>query len=198
MKMSRGFLAVWPLVFLASGCAGTLDRADRAFEEGRLGDAAAEYEAFLLTSEVGPQTHHARFRLAMAYALPTNSVHDEAAALLLLEELSSRGDESPYAQQATLILDLENRARAARKVAREQKLELERVAVQIEEGRLDLELCRCRLADANLLKTSRLAELEALRREVERLTREIADHRWTIYELQEDLEQLKRIDIETP
>jgi len=198
MKTSRGFVAVWILVLLASGCVSTLDRADRSFEKGRLGDAAAEYEAFLLKSEAGPRANHALFRLAMTHALPMSPVHDEAVALTLLADLISHGGNSPYAQQATLILGLENRARSAHEVAEDRRFELERATARLERDILDLEQCRRELANEALLKTSRATKHETLRREVERLTRENRYRRQIIDELRGELEELKRIDIETP
>lgn len=109
-----------------------LARGEEFFAAGDLAAAAAEYETHLADGDGVPGGDLALFRLAMLRLLETSPLHDPAAGSLLLVRLVDVHPGSPYADSASLILDL-------RRDNRRLDSEVDRLLEQLEElRRIDL------------------------------------------------------------
>jgi hypothetical protein len=165
---ARGLLVSLALVALgAAGCASVKSVADREFEAGNYAAAAAAYEEALRSEPAARRDPALRLRLGLAYAMP-GSAHDPARAVEILRSMPALFPKSGAAAQAVLVVPL-----------------LE------EERRLADELAAARL---------QLAALEGALQErdeqAQRLRTTLADTQAQLHRVREELEQLKRIDLQ--
>lgn len=177
MQLSRlSLLLILSLGWL-TGCASSVQRADRFFDERYYTDAAAAYQKVVQEAETkGPSAALERslFRLAMLHFLPQSPVHDPNQGRALLEQLIDRFNAGAYRAQAAVILELDQRERRLRNEAAAQRLHVE----EIEEASSSLG------EDAAGLRST----LSQLRQDIQRLNSEIT-------ECHEQLEKLKAIDL---
>jgi TolA-binding protein len=158
------------LAFIAlamAGCASVKGVADREFEAGNYAAAAAAYEEALRSQPAARRDPDLRLRLGLAYAMPSTA-HDPARAVEVLRDVPTLFPRTPAAAQAVLLVPL---------------LEQER--------RLSDDLASARL---------QLAALEGALKErdeqAQRLRLTLADTQAQLKRVREELEQLKRIDLQ--
>jgi hypothetical protein len=180
MRRCVGILApVWVLAFLAA-CAGVTRRADQLFEQGDLAGAAEAYLSAAARSRTG-LSQRALFREAQAWGLPSSPVRDVARAEGVLGDLLRRFPSGDLAGAARVFL-------ACLRAERKSAAELEEARASLREARIALEAARARGDALETSATERQAELA-------RLQARAAEQERTIHRLQEELEQLKRIDL---
>lgn len=155
------------VAFGMAGCASVKGVADREFEAGNYGAAAAAYEEALRSQPAARRDPDLRLRLGLAYAMP-GSAHDPARAVEVLRVVPTLFPKTPAAAQAALLVPL---------------LEQER-----------------RLADDLASARLQLAALEGALKErdeqAQRLRVTLADTQAQLKRVREELEQLKRIDLQ--
>jgi tetratricopeptide (TPR) repeat protein len=161
-------LASLALIALAMvGCASVKSVADREFEAGNYAAAAAAYEEALRSQPAARRDPDLRLRLGLAYAMPSTA-RDPARAVEVLRDVPALFPRTPAAAQAVLLVPL---------------LEQER--------RLSDDLASARL---------QLAALEGALKErdeqAQRLRLTLADTQAQLKRVREELEQLKRIDLQ--
>ena len=108
------------------------------------------------------------FRLGLAYGLPTSPVHDAPQAIRVLQQLVSRFPQSPYTPQGKVILTLQ-----------EEVQKLNDNIVRGEE--------RLKVQDS---------DVGQLRKKVEKFRADVREREARIRQLNRELEQLKKIDME--
>jgi hypothetical protein len=150
-----------------AGCASVKGVADREFEAGNYAAAAAAYEEALRSQPAARRDPDLRLRLGLAYAM-SGSAHDPARAVEVLRVVPTLFPRTPAAAQAALLVPL---------------LEQER-----------------RLADDLASARLQLAALEGALKErdeqAQRLRVTLADTQAQLKRVREELEQLKRIDLQ--
>jgi hypothetical protein len=171
--------SVCVFAFLAA-CASVTRRADQLFERGDLAGAAEAYQSAAAQSRSG-LSQRALFREAQAWGLPSTPGRDVARAEGVLGELLRRFPSGDLAAAARVFL-------ACLQAERKSAAELEEAKASLREARIALEAARAR---GDALETS-ATEREA---ELARLQARTAEQERTIHRLQEELEQLKRIDL---
>lgn len=184
--------AALALALALGGCLLPEPAGDRLFRAGDLTAAADVYRREIQTGHArGRRRERALYHLGLIHARPDSDLYDPAQARRYLERLLAIEPPSRYAIQAAVILEL-----------------------QIEVSRL-----RTAMADQTSLARLLLAELRELRAEAERvesaatdeqerarrLARRIDELQTTMADLaaelaarEEELERLKRIDLEDP
>jgi tetratricopeptide (TPR) repeat protein len=155
------------IVLGIAGCASVKGVADREFEAGNYAAAAAAYEEALRSQPSARRDPDLRLRLGLAYAMP-GTAHDAARAVEVLRVVPTLFPRTPAAVQAVLLVPL---------------LEQER-----------------RLADDLASARLQLAALEGALKErdeqAQRLRTTLADTQAQLKRVREELEQLKRIDLQ--
>jgi len=172
-----------PVLALAlASCASVPSAADREFTSGNYAAAAAAYEEALRTDPGARGNPTLCLRLGLAYARPGTPAHDPKRAAAVLKDLAARFPKTQEARQAAVLLpqidheaDLETAAAAAATTISELQAALVRSQ---EEGRA-LEASVRGGADQIQHLRAALAEREAQLRRV-----------------RDELEQLKRIDLQ--
>lgn len=167
--IALAFAFVW-----LSGCASSVQQADRFFDDRFYTDAASAYTKIVHESgtKVPPVAlERSLFRLAMLHFLPQSPVYDMERGRELLKELIDRFDSGPYRAQAAVILDLDQRERRLQGEAASRR----RQVAEIEQASSE---------DAAGLRST----AAKLRQDLERVNGEIAECR-------EQLEKLKAIDL---
>ena len=137
-------LVVW-LLILQAGCQKQVARrpplpppdlrqqAERYFDQGDLGSAAAAYQAYLSGHPSGVGTDRVLFRLALTYLFPESPVHDPARARVTLKRLVEEWSNSPYAAQARLMVELEDQLQRARNGLRERESRIRKLTEELEQ-----------------------------------------------------------------
>jgi len=150
-----------------AGCASVKSVADREFEAGNYAAAAAAYEEALRSQPAARRDPDLHLHLGLAYAMPSTA-HDPARAVEVLRDVPSLFPRTPAAAQAVLLVPL---------------LEQER-----------------RLSDDFASARLQLAALEGALKErdeqAQRLRLTLADTQAQLKRVREELEQLKRIDLQ--
>lgn len=176
---------------LALTCATLLLEGDRYFRAGNLVQAEAAYRAYLTGGRTEPDVEaRARYRLGWIYALP-GELHDWDNAVTALETLIRRQPDSVWAQQAEYLLDLHQDREDLAQILedeREQSAFLKREITRIEG---ETEQAETEILDGQENLTSLRQELAASQRSIADLTQQLAER-------QDELERIKRIDLETP
>jgi len=172
----RGSLAAATILAAVTltACASMPTAADRAFDARDYATAAAGYERALAAKPKTAGDDRLRFRLALAYLLPDSPVQDAARAQALLADLATHPPVSPYRDAAAFILGLENALATAQAAADAFGADLSR-----------------RETEAKALEGTIRIRDDALQRQ--RAT--LADLQAQIHRLQEELQQLKNIDL---
>lgn len=193
---SRLLRSLGATLLLASCVSVAFDgRADRAYRDGDLEEAARLYREDLDRHREGPREARALYRLALIHSRSDSVLRDEARAAGLLARLLEDYPDSPYAPQATLILDLQQQASQLREISFElaasiQELRAETAravsALQDEMGRVQGE------AEA---KQERIAQLE---RQLVALKTQLGSFNEEVARLEEELRRLKEIDLALP
>ena len=176
-RSTPALYALAAAVFLAGGCA-TTPEFHRHYEEGRFAEAVEAYRAdSTLAGE-----ERTIFRAGVARLLLARGRQGERAAGELFRRLLERHPRTSYAPQARLFLSqIERREELRRELARARR--------QAEVLRGRVEWIRGRLTEARGREDSLSTRLSDL---VTRLRRQEAD----CARLREELERLKRIDLE--
>lgn len=180
------------LLLLALGCA--VQRADRLFEAGDYAAAINAYETVLVRrTELSSNDAATLMNLALAYAESDSPTHDSTRSehyLRLLVDLLPR---TPQAHEAGFLLE----AIAARQRAESLRQDLARSDEQLVHLRTVLQSvaqAENRLRDEVESKDEAAANLEG---RIARLTRSARTLTEEIAALQEELEAIKRIDLES-
>jgi septal ring factor EnvC (AmiA/AmiB activator) len=165
---------------------------DHLFQQRRLVEAEAAYKTYLGDQPAATrQTERALYHLGLIYCLPDSPLYDPDHAQKVLQRLISDHGQSPYALQASLILALQLQIDRLREDLTSQSdragrlldllSQLENEAVQAESQMDEQEDREQRL----------VVQIARLRREIGRLNVELVSR-------EEELDQIKRIDLEAP
>ena len=178
----------WPvssavaLVLILTGCASARGPGDRAFQAGDYPAAAAAYESALQDDPGARSDARLLFRLGLVYAEPDTPVYEPERAIEVLKDVATRFSSNPAAAEAArLIPHLEQEVRLAAAVASAER----RIAD------LEGELARQR-EEAHALTAAAKANDDQLAR----LRGWLADAQAQLRRVREELEQLKRIDLQ--
>ena len=177
---------------LVGACASRPLAGDRLFLAGDLVRAEAAYRDYLGRDHGrGDAQARARYRLGLIYALPDSELHDGDLADRTLEELIAREPGSTWARQAALLLSLR---RESDRVAAELAAQTERAEFLLAE----VERLEAEAAQAGAAVEDRDQRVERLAQEIGRLKKSIDDLGQVLAAREKELEQIKRIDLQTP
>ncbi len=116
-----------------------LDQADSFYEASDY-QAAAQAYSLVLERGAGGDTDRVLFRLAMIHLLPGSPVADPDAARDYLGRLLEGYPDSPFAEPARLVLDLQDRVDTLDARSTEQAHKIDQLTEQLEAlKRIDLE-----------------------------------------------------------
>ena len=116
-----------------------LTQADALYETSDYESAAQTYR-LVLDRDPGDATDRILFRLAMIHLLPDSPVPDPESARVYLDRLVEGFPESPFAEPARLVLDLEGRIAKLDARSTEQAHKISELTEQLEAlKRIDLE-----------------------------------------------------------
>jgi outer membrane protein assembly factor BamD (BamD/ComL family) len=170
------------------------------FEAGEYSKAAEAYELFLRGGSPGKNLDQAFFHLGICYGDPGSPTYKPQVAIQTFERLVSQFPKSPYTPAAKLMLNLhaETERLKAEIASRDERIgqQAERIK-QVENALEQAEWSRASEAGQRNVQINQLrAELERLRREVERLRSDADEKEGRIRGLRNELEQLKKIDLQ--
>jgi hypothetical protein len=165
--------------------------ADRLFADGDLVAARQAYVAFLESHPADDaEAARARYHLAVLYALP-GETNDWPRAVRELERLLELHPGTVWADQGALLLSLHNeRQRLAMELSVQQG-RANRLTGQLTTLQNETERASIESSDSQARIENLAADIDALRRRIGELTRQLGER-------EAELEQLKRIDLETP
>ncbi|HQT93089.1 MAG: hypothetical protein B7Z68_02440 [Acidobacteria bacterium 21-70-11] len=170
------------LALALASCATVPSVADREFRSGDYAAAAAAYEEALRTDPKARDNPALGLRLGLSYARPGTPAHDPVRAAAVLRDLETRFPKTPEARQAALLLpqiDYEADLEGAAAVTAARIAELQQALARSQR--------ETRALDAAVkTETEQVQRLKALLAEREAQLRRVRD----------ELEQLKRIDLE--
>ncbi|MEM7050780.1 MAG: hypothetical protein AAF604_14025 [Acidobacteriota bacterium] len=193
--MRPGILAT-ALLLLSAACS-LPPTPDQLFDDGRLGAAAAAYEAILVDTTDGIARERAAFRLALIYELPAGPRYAPEKSLALLEELAAVSD-SPYGRQARQLLAGRKRIERLRRSLFERRDRIHRLHAEIQDLLVELAEHEARLSE-ELEKNQRLDDtVEQLEGRLSSLRGRLDEHRREADRLSIELEKLKEIDLLSP
>ncbi|MBZ5587345.1 MAG: hypothetical protein LAO05_02165 [Acidobacteriia bacterium] len=174
---------VLPLIALAiAGCATVPSVADRAFASGDYAAAAAAYEEALRTNPRARRDATLCLRLGIAYARPGTPAHDPERAISVLKDVAARFPKGIEAAQASLLVP---------------GLEYEKVlTAELAAGQARIKSLEVGLAAARDQGRGLEAAAKATSEQVQRLRASLADKEVQLRRVREELEQLKRIDLQ--
>lgn len=167
--------------------------AELAFREGRCAEAVAEYTQYLESNPAAPDTDAVLFRVAVCRLLPQSTAYGPDEALRILKDLTARFPASSWRPHAELILSLS--AHAGEQVAELEQLnarirglsdELEKVRNAEKQTRTQLQQVDVAAAKERHEKDARIRQLTATVEELEERIRRLS----------EELEALKKIDLQ--
>jgi hypothetical protein len=183
--MRRAQFLVGITVLLVMGCATNLF--DRYFEAGQYELAAREYETD--PSIVG--NDRGLYRLGLTYAAPGTPVYDPERARDLLAQLETRFPNSKHRATARIIGGV---------LGEIATLRSELAAGQRQRDAAQQTIKRLEQANAGLLDTISVQrrQLRELQEELTRVEAEVEAKDAGLRRLENELERLKRIDLERP
>lgn len=170
------------LALAVASCATVPSVADREFRAGDYAGAAAAYEEALRTDPRARDNPALALRLGLAYARPGTPAHDPKRAAVVLRDLETRFPKTQEAEQAAVLLpqvDHEAALEAAAALASAKILDLEDALAMLQ-GEV-------RTLDA-AVKTGT--------EQIQRLRAMLADREAQLRRVRDELEQLKRIDLQ--
>lgn len=170
------------LVLVLAGCASLRGPGDRAFEAGDYPGAAAAYESALQRDPNARSDARLLLRLGLAYAEPESAVYEPQRALEVLRDVVTRFPKDRSAAQAALLLP-----HLEREVSLATALASERSRIADLEGQLVRALEEAHTLDA---------DVKAREEQLVRLRASLADVQAQLRRVREELEQLKRIDLQ--
>jgi DNA repair exonuclease SbcCD ATPase subunit len=207
------FLALTPLLAACNrkpaipDARNSFRQGDIYFEAGEYAKAADAYEAYLSNKPSTKEHDRVLFNLALAYSVPSTSVYNPQKARERLERLLALFPGSRYAAHSRLILKLNGDVAALKADIKRREDQIISLNGEIET--LKNEIAQREKRGAFLAgemerqkrgSDSRIAQLqneaERLRHETERLRSSLGEKEGQIRALRNELQQLKRIDIE--
>lgn len=178
---SRHYLLL--VVALAvTGCATVPSVADRAFASGDYAAAAAAYEEALRTDPRAKRDAALCLRLGIVYARPGTPAHDPGRAASVLKDVATRFPRSIEAVQASLLVP---------------GLEHETVLMtELAAGRTRISALQAELTAAQDQGRGCEAAAKAAGDQIQRLRTSLADKEAQLRRVRDELDQLKRIDLQ--
>ncbi|MBI3950961.1 MAG: tetratricopeptide repeat protein [Acidobacteria bacterium] len=170
--------------------------AEQYFEAGDYARAAEAYEAYLRLNPSPANHDKALFRLALAYAFPDSPVHHWERAVELFKRVVSLFPQSPYKQQAELILYLQAEVDRLRLEINDRESQMKLQQSELDQLKKNLGELQLKLGEQEGQISHSKAEQERLRREVDRLRSEVKEREDRLQALKDELERLKRIDLQ--
>ena len=170
------------LVLALASCATVPSVADREYSSGDYAAAAAAYEEAMRTDPRARDNPALALRLGLAYARPGTPAHDPKRAAAVLRDLETRFPRTQEARQAAALIpqiDHEATLEAAAAVASAKILDLEDALAMLQGEVRTLD-----------------AAVKAGAEQVQRLRTMLADREVQLRRVRDELEQLKRIDLQ--
>jgi len=168
-------------------------KAEKSFREGQCAQAIAEYERYLETKPGAPDRDAVLYRIAVCRLLPQSGAYSPDEALSLLKEIAAGSSVSPWRPHAELILSLSARAREGLAALEHCNQRIQGLSQELEKFRYaDLE------TRAHLQQVETAAAKERQDRDVRirQLTATIGELEEKIRRLTEELDALKKIDLQ--
>ena len=169
------------LVLAVASCATVPTVADRAFRAGDYPAAAAAYEEALRTDPGARDDAALRLRLALAYARP-GPAHDPRRAVAVLQRLAARFPRSKEAAQAALLIP---------QLEHEAALEEAAAAAAAQIAAL-----KDTLAGSQQEMRTLAAAVKTAAEQLQHLRAALAEREAQLRRVRDELEQLKRIDLQ--
>lgn len=170
-------------------------RADRAYRAGELEEAARAYERVLDRDAGSSREAHALYRLALIHSRPDSRLRDDARAAELLGRILRQHPDSPYAPQASLILDLQRQAANLRQMSEELSASMQQLRAEAARAVNALQEQMGRVEGEAQAKQERIAQLE---RQLANLRGQLGGFNDEVARLEEELRRLKEIDLALP
>jgi len=180
--MRAAVRVVCVVTIAVTGCATVPSVADRRFAAGDYPGAAAAYEEALRIDPRAKRDAALCLRLAIAYAVPGTAAHDPRRALAALNEVAARFPRSNEAAEATLLVP---------QLEHEVALTAELAAARSRVEALEAELATAR-DEGRALESAAKAAAD----QVQRVRASLVDKEAQLRRVREELEQLKRIDLQ--
>jgi DNA repair exonuclease SbcCD ATPase subunit len=156
--------------------------AEQSFDAGDYARAAQAYEAYLRDAQAKKDRDKALFRLALAYSAPDSPVYAVERSVQTLRRLIALHPGSSYLPAGRVILSLQEKIEA---------LTLDLAQLQKRMGELALDLAQ-RQTDLKQMDNG----VEQMKKEIEKLKAEIQEREAQVKLLNNELRQLKTIDLE--
>lgn len=181
-----------------SGCALVASSGDRHFAERDFARARDEYLLVLENRQAGRRVERALYHLGLIYLQPDPELHDPIAAEEMLTRLTYIRPRSRYAAKAALVLELRGQTNQLH-----AELAAQRARSQAAEERLAALALTATETEARSENQSRRADqlgsrVAALQAQIVELREELAATGDELTRREEELERLKRIDLEEP
>ena len=177
---------------MLGGCALFESNADALFAAGDLAAAKTAYESDLEGSRVGGRREErALYHLGLIHSRPESEFHNPVEARRYLERLLEIEPASRYATQAATILDLQLTASRLRGEMADQKSLARLLLAELQRLRLEAERIESAATDEQERARRLAGQIQALEKQMAALATELAAR-------EEELERLKKIDLEDP
>ena len=188
--MRRMALAL--LLVAAGGCVSGLTDGDRFFLDGDLTQAEAAYRAYLTGGRAeGNSEARARYRLGVIYSLPESDLQDREKAYRALSSLVELEPGSSWSQQADFLLSLWAERDRLLAAVEHQRNRTDRLLAEIGTLQDEAERVGDEVEDRQARVERLTQEIGVLQRDIGRLGHQLAAR-------EQELDQIKRIDLETP
>jgi TolA-binding protein len=167
--------------------------AEQEFRDGKCADAIAAYTIYLQANPAAPDRDLVLLRIATCRLLPQNGAYDPDEALRILNELTSRFPGSSWRPHAELILAMTAKDRERLAELELSNARVRSVSEQLEAARKAESATRAELQQLQAANTKELKERDA---KIRQLTSTVEELEQRIRQLSEDLEALKKIDLQ--
>jgi hypothetical protein len=165
---------------------------DDLFQQRRLVEAEAAYKTYLGSQPSAPrQTERALYHLGLIYSLPDSPLYDPDHAQEVLQRLISDHGQSPYALQASLILALQLQIDRLREDLTSQSDRASRLLGLLSQLETEAVQAESQMDEQEDRAQRLVVEIARLKKEIGHLNVELVSR-------EEELDQIKRIDLEAP
>ncbi len=180
--MSACCRVVPALALAVAACASVPSVADRKFAAGDYQGAAAAYEESLRADRRARLDAALCLRLGISYAVPDTPAHDPVRAVAVLKDVAARFPRRPEGAQAALLVP---------------QLEYEaRLAAELADASTRVDVLAASLASAQDANRSLEATAKTTAEQLGRARAALAEKDAQLRRVREELEQLKRIDLQ--
>ncbi|PYV38845.1 MAG: hypothetical protein DMG06_24640 [Acidobacteria bacterium] len=172
-----------------------LQQGETFFETGDYLKAVQVYETYLQQDSSGRNHDRVLFRLALAYAFPSSPAYNPQKAIGLFERLLTDFPESPYKNQAELILGLQAQVDRLKLQSDQLNSEVDGMRSRVHAREQQVKDLQGSLEHLQSGTVQKEEQVKNLRLELTQLKSELLQREERLKNLKTELEELKRIDL---